>query len=709
MAVTNEENRWEAIGNGVTKRFVVKAKFDQIADISVYLDGEKVTNGFTVEGAGSLTGGTVVFEQPPGDGVSVIREIDPAVVQLLDLPNAGGGAAALNLIERGLDRLTLIAQVLKNKVERALIIPDGVSDDVAAFDARGFRLENVAAPVAGTDATNKAWVEQEVSSQIDGKTLHEAADGQFDAAGRSIRNLPEPTQEDEAATLGWVLKRSAIAGPQGEKGPDGDQGPEGPTGPVGPQGPIGPKGPQGDQGEQGPVGIQGPQGERGPIGPTGPDGPVGPQGIVGPQGPTGPRGPEGVQGPIGIQGPQGPQGAEGPMGESYEVDSMGLISNRAEYDTKPYMWSYLAIDEGKIYWKRSNEIAHWTDGIPFGRGPTGSQGPQGPQGVKGEKGDIGPEGIAGPQGPQGVKGETGATGPRGPEGPQGPDGVQGVVGPRGPQGIQGVKGETGIQGPIGPAGPTGPQGPKGDRGAVWRGAWSAATAYVVNDLAEYDGSTYIALSSSSNIAPPGSLGTKWSLFAEAGSANNHTHDDRYYTKSISDGRFLGKTSKAVDSNKLNGQLASYYAIAANYYNKTTSDGRYLGKSSKAADSDKLDGKHLSELGIVDKYVSNEISIVLGGSFTLTHSLGGVPTIANIFIKCKVADAGYAVGDVVPLHHNYRHDTNWGQTGVALALTSTKAAGRFANGTHAFTIINKATGNKTAITESSWKLLVTLHR
>ncbi len=643
MAVTNEENRWEAIGDGETTRFVIKAKFDRIADISVYLDGVKATSGFTVEGAGNATGGAVVFAQAPDDGVSVIREIDPAAVQLLDLPNAGGGAAALNLIERGLDRLTLIAQVLKNKVERALIIPDGVSDNAAAFDARGFRLENVASPAKGGDATNKAWVEQEVASQIDEKTLHEASDGQFDAAGRSIRNLPEPTQEDEAVTLGWVLKRSAIAGPQGEKGPDGDQGPEGPTGPVGPQGPIGPKGPEGNQGEQGPIGIQGPQGERGPIGPEGPAGEQGPQGIVGPQGPTGPRGPEGVQGPIGIQGPQGPQGAEGPMGESYEVDSMGLRENRADYDTKPYMWSYLAIDEGKIYWKQSNEIAHWTNGIAFGRGPTGSQGPQGPQGVKGEKGDLGPEGVAGPQGPQGVKGETGPTGPRGPEGPQGPEGAQGVVGPKGAQGIQGVKGATGLQGPIGPSGPTGPRGPKGDRGTIWRGAWSASTAYVVNDLAEYDGSTYIALASSANVAPPDSLGTKWALFAEAGSASNHTHDDRYYTKSISDGRFLGKTATAANATKLGGQLASYYAsatsLSSGYYNKTTSDGRFLGKTAKAADSNKLGGQ-------------------LASYFAKASDLDGISGWPGVYTGTDYTNVNFPVGTKLLIAIGDKNTTYW---------------------------------------------------
>ena len=39
---------------------------------------------------------------------------------------------------------------------------------------------------------------------------------------------------------------------------------------------------------------------------------------------------------------------------------------------------------------------------------------------------------------------------------------------------------------------------------------------------------------------------------------SHNHDDRYYTKSQSDGRYLGKTAKAVDSDKLDGYDSSYF-------------------------------------------------------------------------------------------------------------------------------------------------------
>lgn len=56
---------------------------------------------------------------------------------------------------------------------------------------------------------------------------------------------------------------------------------------------------------------------------------------------------------------------------------------------------------------------------------------------------------------------------------------------------------------------------------------------------------------------------------------SHNHDTAY----------LGKTAQAADSLKLNGQLASYYALASHNH-----DTAYLGKTAQAADSNKISGK-----------------------------------------------------------------------------------------------------------------------
>lgn len=190
----------------------------------------------------------------------------------------------------------------------------------------------------------------------------------------------------------------------------------------GPQGVQGPQGPKGDTGERGQQGIQGERGPKGEKGDPGPQGPRGQQGV------QGPRGLQGIQGPQGLVGPQGDTGPQGPQGER------GLQGPKGD------------------------------------RGATGQQGPEGPRGVQGEQGlqgIQGPQGEVGPQGdpgPRGIQGERGLQGEPGVQGPKGDPGEPGAQGPEGPQGVQGPKGDTGPQGAVGPQGPQGTQGPKGDKG-----------------------------------------------------------------------------------------------------------------------------------------------------------------------------------------------------------------------------------------------------
>ncbi|CAM1343789.1 tail fiber domain-containing protein [Tenacibaculum amylolyticum] len=106
-------------------------------------------------------------------------------------------------------------------------------------------------------------------------------------------------------------------------------------------------------------------------------------------------------------------------------------------------------------------------------------------------------------------------------------------------------------------------------------------------------------------------GSNWQLFYTLDAV--HNHDDRYYTESESDARFLGKTAKAADSNRLDGLDSSQFARTSHshpweqitdvpatfppsshnhddrYYTESESDARFLEKTGKATDSDRLDG------------------------------------------------------------------------------------------------------------------------
>ncbi|MER9646801.1 phage tail fiber protein [Mesorhizobium sp. M0199] len=200
-----------------------------------------------------------------------------------------------------------------------------------------------------------------------------------------------------------------------------------------------------------------------------------------PKGDTGERGLTGLQGPMGPQGPQGTQGLQGPQGPAganYSPNAQGSTAGRAAYDAQATGFSYLDIEQGKLFWKLSATSGNWSAGIIFGAGAQGVQGIQGPAGPAGSQGPAGPAGAAGTPGmiwrgayagatayapkdvvsyngsayinilastgnlptnttywsPVAVKGDTGATGIQGPAGPTGPQGADGPQGPQGPAG-----------------------------------------------------------------------------------------------------------------------------------------------------------------------------------------------------------------------------------------------------------------------------------
>jgi hypothetical protein len=144
------------------------------------------------------------------------------------------------------------------------------------------------------------------------------------------------------------------------------------------------------------------------------------------------------------------------------------------------------------------------DAVPTSPPVLVSWGATGPPGPTGASGPPGPSGATGPPG----AGSTGATGPAG-----GP-GANGAVGATG----AGVTGATGAQGVAGGAGATGPTGPLGPAGgtATWRGTWAIGTAYVVNDVVAYAGSSYYCTASSTGNQPDTDGGAHWQLAAAGG-------------------------------------------------------------------------------------------------------------------------------------------------------------------------------------------------
>jgi hypothetical protein len=121
-------------------------------------------------------------------------------------------------------------------------------------------------------------------------------------------------------------------------------------------------------------------------------------------------------------------------------------------------------------------------------------------------------GVTGPPGPIGPVGATGAAGATGTTGPAGAAGTNGVNGATGATGATGPAGAAGTSGTNGAAGATGPTGPQG---LTWRGTWSSTTAYVVNDAAQFNGTTYMSIQAGTGHEPDTSP-TFWSVLAQVG-------------------------------------------------------------------------------------------------------------------------------------------------------------------------------------------------
>ena len=200
----------------------------------------------------------------------------------------------------------------------------------------------------------------------------------------------------------------------------------------------------------------------------------------------------------GITGPTGPTGLTGATGATgAQVDSGYIVGNTLVFEL-------------------TTGVTFSVDGSVVG--PTGATGAQGIQGVTGATGAQGIQGVTGATGAtgnnglQGATGATGAQGIQGIQGPTGATGAQGIQGPTGATGNNGLQGATGATGNNGIKGATGATGP----GFTFQGTYDIFATYSVNDVVEYNGSSYISLQNGNHGIPPTDNPAYWALLVQKG-------------------------------------------------------------------------------------------------------------------------------------------------------------------------------------------------
>lgn len=163
MSVATTTNRISYTGDGVTTAFSYPYKFLQDADlvvkkrlISTGVETLMVlTTDYTLTGSGEDAGGTVTMIVSPSALYELVIYGDPELTQEVNLEENDSSPAEVQ--EGALDKLTLAAQRLSDRVDRAVRLSDGFAPD---FDTTlPADLDDSADKVPIVNSTGDGWAD----------------------------------------------------------------------------------------------------------------------------------------------------------------------------------------------------------------------------------------------------------------------------------------------------------------------------------------------------------------------------------------------------------------------------------------------------------------------------------------------------------------------------------------------------------------------
>lgn len=127
MTLSTQTSKTAYTGNGATTVFPVPFPFMRPDDIKVLLRQDGVETPllpgthYSLEGAGSPSGGSLTLAEPPATGQALVLYRAPAIVQEVDYVENAAFPAETH--EAALDLLTMICQALDEKIGRAVLYP----------------------------------------------------------------------------------------------------------------------------------------------------------------------------------------------------------------------------------------------------------------------------------------------------------------------------------------------------------------------------------------------------------------------------------------------------------------------------------------------------------------------------------------------------------------------------------------------------------
>jgi len=141
VSVSNQETEFQYTGNGLTVTFPYNCQVQKAGDLDVYLAGAIVTSGFTINGVGSLSGGSVTFSTAPAVGVLVRLERVVDLERTTDYQQ--NGDLLVRVVNPDFDRIWMAIQQQRTDLSRALRFPSTDFNPVTVLPSAAERANSV--------------------------------------------------------------------------------------------------------------------------------------------------------------------------------------------------------------------------------------------------------------------------------------------------------------------------------------------------------------------------------------------------------------------------------------------------------------------------------------------------------------------------------------------------------------------------------------
>lgn len=152
MSVPNQTPYNIYTANGLTTVFTYEFYVISASDLQISINGSVVASGYTVAGVGNKDGGDITFLTPPANGAVVMLERVVPTYRLTDYQDNGDLLA--DTVNKDFDRIWMAIQRAFIDLGFALTRPFFGGP----FNAKGYRIENLADPVNDQDAATKKFV-----------------------------------------------------------------------------------------------------------------------------------------------------------------------------------------------------------------------------------------------------------------------------------------------------------------------------------------------------------------------------------------------------------------------------------------------------------------------------------------------------------------------------------------------------------------------